>query len=585
MEYDRSLYRVYDRVIEDLSTSPPVHANLLRGRQSNDDSDVMLPYFLPIRLVEFVNCYIYPRFQYLAIPNQMPFIDRSILFTNRYSANTSRNENNNSRQDIENLTSSSRNVNPLYLHHSRRIQLRMGEQRRNVLGNRNSNTSNRHLNSHEDGRIEENLNDIESGARSNTDNSGIDYYNERSIASTSSSDSSYSSDSTLSIVDTLGVRRNRREERMRRRQTRMDEPIEETLRRIRNRQFGRTIEADDNGDDNSSCTQNKLYAMMQLSMVLGILHLFVIYILHSTYVGAGVWKQGIFQVQKYEYNGNNDGSSTFEKKSLPITCLEYALQTRPPSERSRYGEATNKAYANFTQKQIEERRSLLGVDEILQIKIIYGGKCTGQCSRVHTVIPSNNNTNITTNTTSKIDGKYNTVAKKSSKYYSSSEYWETPHYRFSSMEALMFLEDEFKYNHNLSLVNVTLTERCLSSGNDNKVPTMFNKIAEFLSQVYGQDTAIINQLIHGIRDLPSFPLSSDDKDSKSKRSKNSNENLKKSTSSAINDLGGMQYRDGYLQNLDSTERWSWHKDTIEFFHSKNIISWLFYRICTYFYRF
>ena len=77
--------------------------------------------------------------------------------------------------------------------------------------------------------------------------------------------------------------------------------------------------------------------------------------------------------------------------------MEYALDSHPPSQRSSYGEKYNKAYANLTLEEKEQKRPLLGVDEVLQIKILYGdGICKGKWSRVHTVIHNTTSYNATT---------------------------------------------------------------------------------------------------------------------------------------------------------------------------------------------
>ena len=49
---------------------------------------------------------------------------------------------------------------------------------------------------------------------------------------------------------------------------------------------------------------------------------------------------------------------------------------------------------------------------------------------------------------------------------SSPEYWQDPSYRFAIDDALLYLDEKSIYLHNISVVNVTLTERCLSTGSD-----------------------------------------------------------------------------------------------------------------------
>jgi hypothetical protein len=147
------------------------------------------------------------------------------------------------------------------------------------------------------------------------------------------------------------------------------------------------------------------------------------------------------------------------------------------------------------------------MDEILQIKIIYDGSCTGKCSRVHTVkqitdhgdnlntdkadklslsIDDSDNKDATasqasnnTNITMKILGDGKEVRQLSKQMddindqvkddgsFSSPSYWEKVHYRFARGDALLHLDEKTVALHNITYVNVTLTERCLSTGSDN----------------------------------------------------------------------------------------------------------------------
>jgi hypothetical protein len=149
----------------------------------------------------------------------------------------------------------------------------------------------------------------------------------------------------------------------------------------------------------------------------------------------------------------------------------------------------------------------LGMDEILQIKIIYDGSCTGKCSRVHTVnqikdhgdnlnaeeedklslsIDDLDNKDVTasqasnnTNITMKVLGDGKEVRQLSKQVdniddqvkddgsFSSPSYWEKVHYRFARGDALLHLDEKTVAMHNITYVNVTLTERCLSTGSDN----------------------------------------------------------------------------------------------------------------------
>lgn len=71
---------------------------------------------------------------------------------------------------------------------------------------------------------------------------------------------------------------------------------------------------------------------------------------------------------------------------------------------------------------------------------------------------------------------------------------------------------------------------------------MFTKSAEILAQVYGMDAVIINQLMYGIRAVDG------------------------------------SYRDGFLLNTETEERWSWRKEFMEITDPRelghNNFSWL-----------
>ena len=217
----------------------------------------------------------------------------------------------------------------------------------------------------------------------------------------------------------------------------------------------------------------------------------------------------------YLFTGNDNSNS----KNHIHTCLKYALDSRPQSHRSSYGEKYNKAYSNLTLEDKDLRRPLLGVDEVLQINILYGdGICKGKYPRVHTVIhdiPKNTTSNtISHNVTIDSDPP---IAQSVDDYLNSSEFWETPHYQYASMEALIFLESEFALDHNISTVNITLTEQCLSAGQDDEPSIVLTKADEIFSHLYGMDAAIINQRIYGVRILPSLEEDTAEKDDEKKK--------------------------------------------------------------------
>ena len=158
---------------------------------------------------------------------------------------------------------------------------------------------------------------------------------------------------------------------------------------------------------------------------------------------------------------------------------------------------------------------LLGKDEILQIKILYGGFCTGKCSRVHAVkyeeeifeeedssntddqednVPpywgqrravqasdeSNNSNDISGGQQRRQKHVLRGLQRQANEQLdndedrersdglllSSPSYWEKVHYRFARDDALLHLDEKTVSLHNVTFVNVTLTERCLSTGSD-----------------------------------------------------------------------------------------------------------------------
>ena len=314
-------------------------------------------------------------------------------------------------------------------------------------------------------------------------------------------------------------------------------------------------------EEPKACSQKGLFAIMRVSMFFAIFHIAVLFCLHKTYIGPGISKyiieNGIIPDRK-------------------MTCLEYALSTRPKENRSQFfqlfgedmeddeDDTSVEAYTSKTFKKNDEGKHfavnstnmteveapLLGRDEILQIKIVYGNGCKnvkGQCSRVHNVVPTN--TSGTNTTKADIFQSLLGLASKEKKLnstekYTNADYWNVPAYRYSSNEALMFMDKKMIAYHNISLVNVTLSEQCLSTGSDTGAYTRINKIAQFLSQIYGMDAIIINQLMYGI----------------------------KSTDGS--------FRSGHIKNIDTKERWNYSKDILKEEHdiNHNIFTRVFNRL-------
>eukprot|EP00550_Attheya_septentrionalis_P003759 CAMPEP_0198283350 /NCGR_PEP_ID=MMETSP1449-20131203/2972_1 /TAXON_ID=420275 /ORGANISM="Attheya septentrionalis, Strain CCMP2084" /LENGTH=887 /DNA_ID=CAMNT_0043979935 /DNA_START=171 /DNA_END=2834 /DNA_ORIENTATION=- len=338
--------------------------------------------------------------------------------------------------------------------------------------------------------------------------------------------------------------------------------------------------AADGNDTNNSlspsrgglCTQTSVHFVMRACFVLGWFHLACLFLLHSTYVGHPT----LLPVHVLVSNNNSDNheyrmnmtEQQLMKQHPYQTCIEAALATRPPEERSQYfslyGDADDddevegdeedydldkadnvskeeKESANDTKIKKKESESsgiapLLGQDEVLQIKVLYGGSCTGQCSRVRPL--------GSTLQDEEKNGQWNHPRFK--KHNSTTDpcatedFWEEPHYRYSMHEALLYLDTNVQLMHNLTLVNVTLTEACLATGSDDMSQVSWGKrVAQVLTQVFGvMDCAIVNQLMYG-----------------------------------ITNGDRTEYRDGHLIHVQNKERWSWRKHELPAFARPPLWSW------------
>ena len=188
-------------------------------------------------------------------------------------------------------------------------------------------------------------------------------------------------------------------------------------------------------------TQRGLLLCMRLCIVVSLFVLCILFILHNTYVGPRIARR------------NPLNTDVMDSR---MTCLEYALQTRSLEERSSFYEAfgENEDEEDST-KDIHKELSknvrkahvvpLLGRNEILHIKIVYDDHCSdvsGQCSRVHHVVSQNMTTmtqdaifsNISDSETP--PGHLGIDSDDISKY-STAEYWNKPAYKFSTTQSLV----------------------------------------------------------------------------------------------------------------------------------------------------
>ena len=80
--------------------------------------------------------------------------------------------------------------------------------------------------------------------------------------------------------------------------------------------------------------------------------------------------------------------------------------------------------------------------------------------------------------------------------------------------------------------------------------TFITAVGEFLSQIYGMDSIIINQLMFGITGVDGSHLG------------------------------------GHVQNMETKERWGWRKDQIESYDGKSsIIGWITKKLGAFFFLF
>jgi hypothetical protein len=178
-------------------------------------------------------------------------------------------------------------------------------------------------------------------------------------------------------------------------------------------------------------------------------------------------------------------------------------------------------YVNTTRKKnITENNGtnmeppLLFHDEILQIRLIPESMCSNNepCSRVHTVQLFDNSTNqdmtVDMNETSVL-------------------FWEKSMYQYSTDRSVFNFNDQMRFSHNITMINVTLTYSCLMHGKDYETNSFATRLFPRLLRVYhGMDTVILNQLMYGIRSTQDH------------------------------------FRDGVLKNLVTKQSWVWQSSII-----------------------
>lgn len=516
MEYDRALYRVYERILEDLGSSQSFfHLETSMENDSphqNSNRRNVIPFLLPlsiVRLQEKIRRYGLRQTCYSFTTrdgNGCNYLQRCfVLFRHRPIFHRLHNSDDRSDVEIQQATSSAFvELTPLT---QTSTSSETGLRRR---------TQTRPNSAHHNGVMEETTTNIQD-----------------------EDDTEVNPSATSRMAQNIALSHQER-------------------RRLHQEQIHR---------ESDLCNQRGLYTFMRFSFVFAIWHMLVLSCLHFTYIGPRISKPL-----------QSDGRILNAKSSMARqTCIEAALSTRPESERSNF-------FAMAEEQDITEKDNnsifplnrndmqlignstsvnttvpLLGRDEMLQIKIIYGNSCGDTyCSRVRYVVPSKADANETARSsarwklwshlglisdTNKYDDSWNDNMKNADLHYASESYWKEPHYKFSTNEALMFLDDNMLRYHNVSFVNITLTERCLSTGHDQGSYSRLSSFAQFLSQIYGMDSIIMNQVMYGVK-----------------------------TSEG-------DFRNGYLHNLRTNERWSYSRFILkqEFDNNHGIYPWLMNR--------
>ena len=552
MEYERALYRVYERVIDDLNTTPSPFvsdnaANAASASEQQPDHHQFLPFCCPLLEIHGWNFLqrLYSGCRTMAASHRggcLPLFysnmdgevaaEQSLLHSNSSSTSGSESAveiNSSSNGEGENVTNhitSSASIAHRFRQRaiSRLHSMTGGGRRRGARARQRRQTGEQHQ--QQTDTAESDPSDLE-----NRDEVDVMENNENSPLRPITTNTNFDSSNQSSDVDNDDAG---------------SVSIEQGRRNI---SFGGNINTNpfaahpprdsehNTAQEVSACSQKFLYLVMNLAMYIGLAHLVVLWTLHSTYVRPdvnggflGVWhpsyasqqstyfytirppdrpqslSMSALEVSTVELKGDGVSSAVNYTKSADDndairfyngpTCIEYALSTRPirfyynttksnattsaavshtssssnpnPSDGSSSNTtitSSNHTSQEYPPEQIEEGNwtalELLGKDELLYINILYGGKCptNAQCSRTHTVTHSTPYDDVNSNETEE-------DTFLSSRDWTNAKYWEKPMYKFSTMEALIHVDDEFLWRHNVSIVNITVTEGCLSSGAD-----------------------------------------------------------------------------------------------------------------------
>ena len=298
--------------------------------------------------------------------------------------------------------------------------------------------------------------------------------------------------------------------------------ISAVIPNVNSMERGYTYDNDnDSENDKINFTRCFLYNVSFFCFLFGLFQLLTICALHHTYVTTSSERaSSLYKSTNYGYKKANPTLTSMYASN----CLSYALSSRKDLN---FPEDWNR---NNTSGQ----PLLLRSDEILQIIVLddmtgYNPFCDINnklsCSRVHYDKPNSSTPSLFQPGNDEDDGIVD--------------------FRFSMSEALLYLDDRFIYEHNVTLVNVTLTSTCLTVGNDFGHPSSVQKLSQFWSSyVTGYTVPIINQAMNGILN--------------------------------VTNSGSIDFVDGFLFNNHTGAHWSWTKESLSNSVQSSGMTWAVY---------
>ena len=339
MEYDRALYRVYERILEDLGDSQSIfHSELSlendsRRGSNNNNRRSTIPFLLPQSIVRFRDSIR----RYGLRGSYCPVLGFHYHLCRRFWIFRRRPSEYRSEVEVQDTTSFSSNVELT------------------PLTETNTNSEN--------------------GLRRRTQ-----------TRSNSTDDSGIMEGTNISVQD----------------QDDMEANISSTSRMAQNialsQQERRRRHQDQRDRESNMCTQRGLYTFMRFSFLFAIWNMLVLACLHFTYVGPRISKT----VHNHDRILSTATSSQLQQTCIESALSTRPESERSNffrmSEEQDIPEKQNSGIFPLNKNDMQSIGNstsvnatvpLLGRDEILQIKIIYDNRCSeNDCSRVRTVIPS-----------------------------------------------------------------------------------------------------------------------------------------------------------------------------------------------------